>query len=1275
MVNQHVLTVVAAAAGYWLYGATLRKGAPDSVQAAILTAPLDMQQRRSVGRVHGRSLMQQSSATTVVSSLPAGAADSGRPSKPQKQPQPQRHATASKSRTLSGGTSAASPSSGRSQHQQRPQQQRQHQRQQQQQQQQQQTTPQRNQDKILNQMETQLKRDQHEQQDQRVQQDMQHRMAEQAKMQAQHLRAEEKQTEQQIHHEVEQQMHHDMQQQLHQHVLQEERLQHELQEQVRHEDDVQKKALQEVQEQTKRVQQESQQSLQEHSQREELQHRELQRQIHVQQQGQNDTNQALQRLKQEQATEQTRTHQQIHEQTEHEDSVHKEMHSMLQEEVQAVLQLQLEEKKLQQQVDRQQRELDMLKRHQDQGASAEVQRKSHKVLPESMLQQVQPEQKQSSAAAALKESQPTPAPAPPATPEQAPIKLDLPGQPGGVVVMGAESATVQASAPIQTDGVAAATPTEKGSESARPEARQFAVDTKIGATSYTDTDGNTNIYLTVPKFTHKTRTNSTKSQWKSVVGQVYDNDLIGDTLAPSSKKGEGTEEEGEGEGEGESEGHIALLFFFMSLAIGSVLLMLLPKYCPLLPYTCALWLTGLFISLFHEFCKRSGSPVWATWSESVDMWASINPYTVFYTLLPPLIFGEAMRMNPRNVAQCFMQVFILAVPGVIIGTVLMGYFCYTFLPSEWSWNVSMLFGAVISATDPVAVVALFSTLGVSKRLSMLVSGESLLNDGTVIVLFVLLLKVIKGGPLDWQTVTFWIGWMTLVAVATGFILGGLGCLLIMLCAEEGYYSDAMIQVVVTLVLGFMTFFAAESELSTSGVVTTVTAGLCIAYAARQRFVSRETVSTVWEAVEFVANTVIFLLAGLLFGTQVMERLSAIDFHDLHMLVVLYLTMMLVRAIMVLLIWIPMNLCGKEVSWKEAVVMIWCGLRGAVSLCMATIVEADPKNKASNFIFYCGGCAALTCLINATTTGALLKSLGFTETAQHKKRFISLVSSLIQAETRAAYEEEIRSGADVRFSRCNKKLVCAMVPDLNTADDAEALGWNSVQTEEDEAGMLSIYRDMFLRIVSSRYIEMLDHGIVPRNTYIFSIFLRSCDEAREDLSEPLHDWDIISEKQNVTKEPTLGERLRSKLVDDFPVKSRLFQDYASSSFWPVLVTTVLCYMASHANARTEISKLFGKNQNDVAKRIYKKVCDESEQQCKKAEAMLSQIPAEEVELGKTKMLARRLLTLEKQRLGLVQEKGLITSNEAETLAAPSVAALRRMLTEKDTVWKAVQKVSS
>merc|ERR1719265_487118 len=180
-----------------------------------------------------------------------------------------------------------------------------------------------------------------------------------------------------------------------------------------------------------------------------------------------------------------------------------------------------------------------------------------------------------------------------------------------------------------------------------------------------------------------------------------------------------------------------------------------------------------------------------------------------------------MTLNIQLVRNCFAQILILACPGVLLGTIMTATFCVYVLPYDWDWPIALVFGSILSATDPVAVVALFNTLGVSPRLTMLISGESLLNDGTAMAIFALMLKVVLGAQVTpWGVATFF-AHMICTSCLWGIFLGAVAVFFIGLCSEEKRPSDLMLQIICTICVSYLAFFVAESELSTSGVLAVV----------------------------------------------------------------------------------------------------------------------------------------------------------------------------------------------------------------------------------------------------------------------------------------------------------------------------------------------------------------------------------------------------------------------------------------------------------------------
>ena len=276
-----------------------------------------------------------------------------------------------------------------------------------------------------------------------------------------------------------------------------------------------------------------------------------------------------------------------------------------------------------------------------------------------------------------------------------------------------------------------------------------------------------------------------------------------------------------------------------------------------LPYTIALVIVGLFVGWLGEY--------WMP--EDIELTGLLTAETIFFLLLPPLLFEGASAMHIQKLKQNWRPITLLAIPGVLLNTAIIGFICWKLVWAdvENGFLYGLLLGSILAATDPVSVLALVKTLGAPKRLSVLIEGESLFNDGTAIVLFNIILMttlaVVSGVDLELMSI-FSAGLSEFIIVVFVGAIAGLLCGLLanwLLHQSE----DHLVEIAITLALAFGAFLLAEM-LHGSGVISVVVAGLLVGnHGVKEGMTptARIGMHHFWEVLAFLVNSVLFLLIG------------------------------------------------------------------------------------------------------------------------------------------------------------------------------------------------------------------------------------------------------------------------------------------------------------------------------------------------------------------------------------------------------------------------------
>ena len=362
----------------------------------------------------------------------------------------------------------------------------------------------------------------------------------------------------------------------------------------------------------------------------------------------------------------------------------------------------------------------------------------------------------------------------------------------------------------------------------------------------------------------------------------------------------------------------------------------------------------------------------------------LNYDLIMFALLPSLIFSAAINIDSKLLLKNLNPTFLLAGPGLVVATLISGAIMYYFTPLDLAG--SLLFGALISATDPVAVISLFEIVGAPKRLRILVDGESLFNDATAIVMYTLMHKVVLAGS---AFTIFTLGYTVydfvfiffgglLVGAATGYIMAQ-----ILLFIKD----DPMVEIALSAIVAYTAFIFAERVLQVSGVMACLGAGMVISHYSSSRFTEKTKayLKNFWQFISFIANSYIFILLGFtekfyLFSTQIT------DFSVLKCIVWGIIAIQLSRVVVVFGICplIGLRDKNKKIELKYQILMFWGGLRGAVPL---ALVFSLPPNLPHRLLIIQTtlGVVLFTLLVQGITISKIL-SLFKLDRASLFKRF-------------------------------------------------------------------------------------------------------------------------------------------------------------------------------------------------------------------------------------------------------------------------------------------------
>ena len=452
----------------------------------------------------------------------------------------------------------------------------------------------------------------------------------------------------------------------------------------------------------------------------------------------------------------------------------------------------------------------------------------------------------------------------------------------------------------------------------------------------------------------------------------------------------------------------------------------------------------------------------------------VSPELIMALLVPPLLFEATLHLPWRKLRADLFPVMTFALLGTAFGTLSIGWLVHATVDVPWA--AAFAFGALISATDPVAVIAFFKSLGAPKRLSVLVEGESLFNDAVAVVAFNLAIAAGTGGG------------FTLAGAAEDFLvvsLGGLGVGLAL-----GYVvsevilarvDDPLIETTTTLALAYGAYLIAEDAghilgiegVHFSGLLAVVAAGLMVGNLGLKNTSpsTRVTLDHFWELLTFLVNSFVFLLIGLTISLTDLAK-------HLDLVAIAVLGILVIRAVIVYGLTKVSNMSGmaRPISMSYQHVMYWGGLRGAISLALALSLDVFDTEIAEKLKIMTFGAVLFTLLIQGLSMSTLITKLGLAGRADNELEQQTHQAKI--AMRRAGQAEVARLGADgVLFAEMADALGKTYQRDV-TEESAGLRKHFSKHPELEVAMLLQARRDALLA-ESSGLSDIVRSGMVEQ----------------------------------------------------------------------------------------------------------------------------------------------------------------------------------------------------
>ena len=684
---------------------------------------------------------------------------------------------------------------------------------------------------------------------------------------------------------------------------------------------------------------------------------------------------------------------------------------------------------------------------------------------------------------------------------------------------------------------------------------------------------------------------------------------------------------------------MALLFFCAVLS--------LRLKVPKLPQTGLLLLVGVFFRCVGTYVGGVGT--------SVRHMDGVSSETIMLIFLPALIAECALSLDWYTFKREIWQILILATSAVLLSSFLTAVVVKYILNyhDEFDWYAAMMIGAILSATDHVSVVAILKELKTDEKLQVLMQGETLVNDGSVLALFNWLLsgatkKDTTTGALVKLFFRLWFG---------GLIIGVAFSVVISIWLSK-VVNHVILETLLTIMCAYLMFYTAELEaVHFSGGIAVVVFGLYMS-AYGKTFISpfiEKSFHAVWTMLGTVIEALILILGGSLLGTTLMNKQS-LHFHDIWMVFALFPLLHVVRAIVIFVHWPLLQLFGYGCTLKQTLILIFGALKGSIAIALGLVVYTNShfsERQQDIVLFWSCAISAMCIAFDSYILKFLIRRFGFEKMTKAQETMLVSFSEALLESTKKKIKKK-RENPD--FAQANWEEVatdCASTGMVLKAVGKSLSVTVSMQTKSAEV-LLDSYRNSssltdhamrhetrrrFYCMLKKLYWHRFEHGLCSREA-AFTL-IESANRSLDDVGVEMKDWLIV--------EPWLLPRRTLKALNYFTHYRCVGRVCLGAFYWYITraYDAAVNFVKVHKEAEEQMEEMELVDKQEVLESIM----EESHKQMEAAERFLKENLMQYPEVYvfvQTHQVKYQLLYAELEEVEEAYELGTITKIEYSEL---------------------------